>query len=65
MTGNITDNFKYKISAGFKPGLMMSGFFVHCIITNEEQLDPKSAHFDARKNLNMPLCWHILMRTAN
>lgn len=27
MTGNMTDNFKYKISAGFKPGLMMSGFF--------------------------------------
>ncbi|EOY7532981.1 hypothetical protein ACQEGA_004513 [Escherichia coli] len=27
----------------------MSGFFVHCIITNEEQLDPKSTYFDAKE----------------
>ncbi|EEQ2264891.1 hypothetical protein O4D83_003440 [Escherichia coli] len=45
----MTDNFKYRISAGFRPGMMMSGFFVHCIITNEEQLDPKSTYFDAKE----------------
>ncbi|ENT4210888.1 hypothetical protein ACY4II_002845 [Escherichia coli] len=49
MTANMTDNFKYRISAGFRPGMMMSGFFVHCIITNEEQLDPKSTYFDAQE----------------
>lgn len=65
MTGNITDNFKYKISAGFKPGLMMSGFLFIVSLLMKSNLTLKALILMLGKNLNMPLCWHILMRTAN
>lgn len=65
MTGNMTDNFKYKISAGFKPGLMMSGFLFTVSLLMKSSLTLKVLTLMPGKNLNMPLFWRILMRTAN
>ncbi|UMR98956.1 hypothetical protein [Escherichia coli] len=47
----IFDRFstRYKVPAGFFPGMTMSGFFSHCIISNAERLDPSHRDFDPQK----------------
>ena len=43
---SVADSFIFPSVDGFVPGVTVSGYFVHVVVSNEEELRPGSVHYD-------------------
>ena len=42
----VNDSFRFPVPPGFIPGMTMAGYFIHSVISNEDELKPGGAHYD-------------------
>lgn len=43
---SVNDSFGFSVPDGFTPGMTMAGYFIHVIITNEDELKPGGSHYN-------------------